>query len=269
MSERKSCISLQLAHPGCFYHNSREIAPLYLVRSPEVNDCDRKAKEAYAYAEELYREASTNYMKRTKQRLKIKQEKLLWEAVIVLNSTHTLKDVQKLAKYLEKKYQWQATQIVVHHDEGYKDKRGITRYNYHAHIVFFMLNKSGIYVFKKSNFGKKSMAILQTEVAKILKMPRGESKQTSKRERLSAKQYRQVEKEKDNMMEKLKDVSVDAELFEKYAREEHQAKKRLEIENEALKSDLEELKKELFEYKKKEKQKQAEDEEGYIPSLLT
>ena len=177
MTSRKSCISIEKAKPGCFYHASREVSPTYLVDSSNKNDYDRNAKEAQAYYAELLNESTKNYMNRTKQRLQIKQEKLLWEAVIVLNSTHTLKDVQKLAKYLEKKYQWQPVQIVIHRDEGYKDKRGIIRYNYHAHIVFFMLNKSGIYVFKKSNFGKKSMAILQTEVAKILKMPRGESKQ--------------------------------------------------------------------------------------------
>jgi hypothetical protein len=193
MSTRKSCINFQIAQPSCFFHNSREIIPSYLIDSPERNEYDKGAVVAKKHYEKLLSRATDNYTRRTKQRLQVSMDKLLWESVVVLESHHTLEDVQKLIKHFEKKYGWQAIQSSLHRDEGYRDEiTGEIVYNYHAHIVWLMLDERGIYRFKKRDFQKKDMARIQTEVAQILQMQRGVSKKKSGIERIPAKAYRQV-----------------------------------------------------------------------------
>ena len=133
-----------------------------------------------------------NYTKRTKQRIQTDEKKFLWEAVINLNEEHTINDVRVLARIIRMIYGWQAAQIGVHRDEGFKDpKSGKNIYNYHAHIIFFMLDKEGIYRFKKRDFGIKKMEELQTLVSYVLKMERGKSKKITKIERLEHRQYKQ------------------------------------------------------------------------------
>jgi hypothetical protein len=234
MQTRKSSISLEPAQQGCFFHMMREVVPSYIVDSVERNSYDKSAAEAMAYYEKLLNEANVNYMTRTKQMIQVANEKLIWEAVVVLDAHHTLNDVKKLTRYLENKYEWQVICAAVHNDEGYKDKitNKIT-YNYHAHILFLMLNKWGIYVFKKRDFGKKAMSVLQTEVATILQMPRGESKLKSRRERLSAKQYRKVAQEKYDLKFEIKRISAEADTFEDAMLCEH--KLRIEREDEIKK----------------------------------
>ena len=207
----------------------RNVVPSYLVDSVERNSYDKSATEAMLYYKNLLSEATINYMKRTKQRIQVSNKKLLWEAVVVLDTHHTLDDVKKLTLYLQKKYKWQTVCIAIHRDEGYQDEiTGKIIYNYHAHILFLMLNKQGIYVFKKRDYGKKAMSILQTEVAKILMMSRGESKLNSRRERLSAKQYRKVAQEKYDLKFEIERISAEAESFEDAMLREH----RLRIERE-------------------------------------
>ena len=215
MRKRKSCFNIKLAIKSCFYHNSREITPQYLVDSIERNSYDRNAKEAQEYYSKLIKEATIAYMKRTKQKLQVSEKKFLWEAVIVLDYFHTFSDVKKLVKFLNKNFGWQDIQIALHRDEGYIDE--ITNeiiYNYHAHIVFFMLNKKGIYSLKKRDFGKKRMSQIQTEVAKILRMQRGESKEKTGRKRLTARQYRQVAKEKYDLKFEIRRISDESDMFQ-------------------------------------------------------
>jgi len=231
MSKRKSCMNIEPARPGCFFHISREVVPNYLIDSTNRNSYDKSAIEAQAYYTKLLAEATYNYMKRTKQRLQVLEEKLLWEAVVVLEEYHTLEDIKKLAHFFEKKYGWQVVQTGLHADEGYEDEvAGKIIYNYHAHIVFLMLNKLGIYVFKKRDYGKKAMSKLQTDVARILKMPRGKDKRSSGRERLSAKQYRQVSQEKYDLQFKLDRMKEDASLFEEAMLDQQQLRMQSEVE---------------------------------------
>ena len=278
MSSRKSCINLEPAKPGSFFHISREVKPDYLLDSIKRNSCDKNAMEAQAQYDKLLSKAIDCYMKRTKQRLQLSPKKLLWEAVIVLEEHHTLKDVEKLSDYLAKKYGWQSIQIGLHRDEGYVDDvMGEFVYNYHAHIVFLMIDKRGIYVFKKREFGKKAMSILQTEVAEIMGMTRGISKLKSRRERLSAKQYRSVEKEKCDLQFKLDRMTDDAAMFEDVMLQEHDMRIKAENDN----KELQQIVLALQENKKKEniaidtEKKQPSDEETssvkdivHIPSRL-
>lgn len=125
----------------------------------------------------------------------------LWEAVINLEEHHTMDDVKKVADFIHKKYHLTPTAIAIHRDEGYKDKTtGEVKYNYHAHVMFYTVDngKSQMRI-----IGKKALSEMQTEVANLLHMERGQV--NSKTVRLNHRQYR----------EKAKELAEKEELYEK------------------------------------------------------
>lgn len=125
----------------------------------------------------------------------------LWEAVINLEEHHTLADVKKVADFIHKKYHLTPTAIAIHRDEGYKDKTtGETKYNYHAHVMFYTVENGKS---QMRTIGKKALSEMQTEVANLLHMERGQV--NSKNVRLNHRQYREKAKElaeKDELYEK-------------------------------------------------------------------
>lgn len=188
----KSCISIEKSTPNALQHNDRTNAPDYLMQERIGNySFNRSAEEAQALYQELRKEAFGNYTKRTGQKVQTAEDKMRWSAVVNLNADHTLKDVQNLADKLCEKYGWQEIQVAIHLDEGHKNERGAIVLNRHAHIEFLMLDKEGIFRFKKNEFRKKTMSEMQTLVAETLGMERGQSKLETKRERLSHRQYKQ------------------------------------------------------------------------------
>lgn len=125
----------------------------------------------------------------------------LWEAVINLEEHHTMDDVKKVADFIHKKYHLTPTAIAIHRDEGYKDKTtGETKYNYHAHVMFYTVENGKS---QMRTIGKKALSEMQTEVANLLHMERGQV--NSKTVRLNHRQYREKAKElaeKDELYEK-------------------------------------------------------------------
>lgn len=125
----------------------------------------------------------------------------LWEAVINLEEHHTMDDVKKVADFIHKKYHLTPTAIAIHRDEGYKDKTtDETKYNYHAHVMFYTVENGKS---QMRTIGKKALSEMQTEVANLLHMERGQV--NSKTVRLNHRQYREKAKElaeKDELYEK-------------------------------------------------------------------
>lgn len=115
----------------------------------------------------------------------------LWEAVINLEEHHTMDDVKKVADFIHKKYHLTPTAIAIHRDEGYKDKTtGETKYNYHAHVMFYTVENGKS---QMRTIGKKALSEMQTEVANLLHMERGQV--NSKTVRLNHRQYREKARE--------------------------------------------------------------------------
>jgi len=222
-----SSFHIQKANPAfSFLHLSRKVAPTYLIDNSERNDCNRTAEEAYQLFLNLFDKALKSYMGRTQQKIQLKDDKLLWEAVFNLNEEHTLDDVLELARILQEKYGWIEVQTAVHRDEGYIDEiTGKKIYNFHAHIIFFMLSPAGIYMFKTRDFPKHVMSEIQTLVAHTLGMERGEK---SNRVRLNAAQYRQVAKEKSDLNLEIMRLSLESESLLELALKEHQRNEKLE-----------------------------------------
>ncbi len=158
-------------------HNDRTIAPDYLLTHKSLGvEVDNKSDVADAIYTAKLNSATEAYANRVGQ--KIQAKKIKWSAVVNINENTTMDDLKRLSSFLEEKYGWQCYQIAIHRDEGHIDNEsGETVYNLHGHLELLMLNKDGIYCFKKRDFGKKKMATLQTEVADILGLERGISRE--------------------------------------------------------------------------------------------
>lgn len=160
----KSSINFAKASSGGLQHNDRSHSPDYLLPKEHrlANEVDFSANEADKKMTALYAEAKENYQEHTGQKLQATSYK--WEAVINLNKEHTLKDVQKLTKDLEKETGFTSVQIAIHRDEGRveKDKKGkdVPIYNNHAHVTFFTLDrKTGVNLYRKDITAKQRKEI--------------------------------------------------------------------------------------------------------------
>lgn len=214
----KSSINFQRAAKGGLHHNDRTEAkePEYLlpVEHRGKNECDRSAIDAGKMIEDLYARAKENYKKQTGQSLQAKS--YTWEAVINLNADHTLQDVQRLTKEIEKETGFTSVQIAIHRDEGHINERGIAERNLHAHVTFFTLDRqSGKQLYRKQATEKQKaegivpmdrerLSKLQDLTAATLSMERG--KKGSKAVRLGHKEFKQS---KQNELAKQKDLKAE------------------------------------------------------------
>ena len=127
------------------------------------------------------------------------------EAVVNLNSHHTMEDLKTLAKRLKEEKQIDCFQIHLHRDEG----KSRDELNFHAHLVFDWQNKEKGTMLK---LNRADMSQIQTIVAETLGMERGELKENSNRERLEAIEYKRAQEEK-----KVKTIEEKIERFDKRA----------------------------------------------------
>ena len=98
-----SSINIQTSTAHSFKHNDRTDTPNYLIDSPSLNECNKTHEEAQALLESYIKEAEQyrkNYGLRAMKSNTIKSV----EAVVNLNASHTLQDVEKLAKTIEKEF---------------------------------------------------------------------------------------------------------------------------------------------------------------------
>jgi hypothetical protein len=142
----------------------------------------------------------------------------LWEAVINLEEHHTMDDVKKVADFIHKKYHLTPTAIAIHRDEGYKDKTtDETKYNYHAHVMFYTVENGKS---QMRTIGKKALSEMQTEVANLLHMERGQV--NSKTVRLNHRQYREKAKELAEKDHKLAQAEKINDIFAQQIVDRHQ-----------------------------------------------
>ena len=92
---------------------------------------------------------------------------------------HTLKDLKKVAKYVEEKFGYRATLITLHRDEGhyeYDEQGNATKFvaNIHGHIRFCVLDpKNGKSIYRQKFRKRLEFKQLQTQIANMLGLQRG------------------------------------------------------------------------------------------------
>lgn len=115
------------------------------------------------------------------------------EAVVNIDPTHSMDDLKRLAAELKNQFGIDCFQIHIHKDEGHWDAQNEWKGNYHAHMLFDWQDKNTGKSFKLQ---RDSMSKIQTLVAEVLKMERGEFKENSNRERLEPIEYKRAQEQK-------------------------------------------------------------------------
>ena len=187
----KSSINFQKSKGHSYDHNFRKDEPNYLLKPAD------RLENFYWQNEKSAREIFDEELKSygTKKGKRPTFENSHWEAVLNLNKNHTLEDVQKLAEYIEKKFNITCATIAVHRDEGnYKNDK--PQHNFHAHITFVTV-KDGQQNWRKEKIKPADLRELQTAVAEMLQMERGQ--ENSEAERLSHKQYKKAAQQKEQL----------------------------------------------------------------------
>ncbi len=194
----KSSINFQKAKGHSYDHNFRKDEPNYLLKPAD------RLENFYWQNEKSAREIFDEELKSygTKKGKRPIFENSHWEAVLNLNKNHTLEDVQKLAEYIEQKFNITCATIAVHRDEGhYKNDK--PQHNFHAHITFVTV-KDGQQNWRKEKIKPADLRELQTAVAEMLQMERGEIREKSERiTSLNHRQYREVARQKEKLVNEL------------------------------------------------------------------
>lgn len=170
-------------------HNDRTLPPSYLIDNEREVECNHNAEQARKLKEQIINEAKEVYVSRTGQRFQAKTYE--WSAVCNIKPDTTMDDLEALTKHLSDEYGFQCYQIAIHRDEGHIDEDGKEQINHHAHLEFITLDKqTGIN--RQRELTPKKLRELQTEVAEILQMQRGQDKRISGRQRVEPRKYAQM-----------------------------------------------------------------------------
>lgn len=187
----KSSINFQKSKGHSYDHNFRKDEPNYLLKP--ADRLENFYWQNQKSAREIFDEELKSYG--TKKGKRPTFENSHWEAVLNLNKNHTLEDVQKVAEYIEQKFNITCATIAVHRDEGhYKNDK--PQHNFHAHITFVTV-KDGQQNWRKEKIKPADLRELQTAVAEMLQMERGQ--ENSEAERLSHKQYKKAAQQKEQL----------------------------------------------------------------------
>lgn len=185
-------------------HNDRDLPPNYLISDTgcEVN---RNHREALKLRNEIIENAINTYNKNKSPKApNFKAKSYEWSAVVNIKSDTNMQDLEKLAEHFEKKYGFQCYQIAIHRDEGYIEN-GEKHINHHAHLEFITLDKeTGKNMYRRELISPKILRQIQTEVAEILDMERGQDKRISKRERVEPRKYAQIKEQEKKTQKELK-----------------------------------------------------------------
>ena len=240
---RKSGITLQYHKNvaiGYFLHNSREKPTANSIFKEEKNIVNVNGKKAMINFFNELKRREKKYIERTGKNLQKNAIKHI-SAIVNLDHFHTEEDLKKLIEWLEKELGTKVIQYAIHRDEGHIDKiTGEKKINYHAHLEMLALDEDGYSIRRK--ISPSFLRKLQTEVAKILNMPRGESIKKTKRKRLDTYEYKEAmklkEKETLKLRNEIEQLKKEKEQLENEVNNLKEEKKILEKENLDLKNEI-------------------------------
>ena len=259
----KACLSMQRCNMKvAAFHNSREgfVPESSRPELAKKNRCSCSALAALQKIQKWDQKADENYAKTHGGRKSpVKEQNKVWEAVINLNDRHTLKDVKKLTKKLEKITGYKAAQIAIHKDEGHLDEEsGNFVLNIHAHVIFYARDvKTGLSL-SAANYARKDlMRQMQDAVADELCMERGRPAEETGRKHLSPRAFK---------AQKRQEAAINAnnkEWEQKLEKTSKEWEAKLEANNKAWQE-----KQAAWEQKQAEREARREEWERKIPEII-
>jgi hypothetical protein len=172
-------------------HNNRQMPPSYLLVEGGKGFESRYipfngSKSAAESRSKIIEACQQAYLRVKKQ--KFQARSYLWSAVINIKPDTTIDDIRKAVKLIEKETGFKCYQYAIHRDEGYIDDGGNVQLNEHAHLEFVSLDlATGINLQRQLTPAK--LRELQTKLATVLQMTRGEDKRVSGRQRIEPRAY--------------------------------------------------------------------------------
>ena len=161
------------------FHNMRvgPKAASSFAEFQHLNETNMSAKDALVLERRLEKEAMDKYYETYGQKFKTKH--CFLELVVNLKKHHTLKDLEKVAKYVEEKFGYRATLTTLHRDEGhyeYDEQGNAIKFvaNIHGHIRFCVLDpENGKSIYRQKFRKRLEFKQLQTQIANMLGLQRG------------------------------------------------------------------------------------------------
>ena len=292
---RGSSANIRKAKSNSQKHNERNeekepkyFLPLEYRQENETWDCGISEQELFEQELQKYNEIKKGYNGKRPA-----FENCKWEMIINLNNTHDMADCQKVADYVANKFNFHSTRIAIHRDEGrlidldnaddktntliltgkrkncYKDENskkyywdkelskeinvGVV-YNYHAHLNFLTI-KDAKQNMRRAYIKREDLSELQTKLAIMLDMPRGEiikeSERSIDKKHRSGREYAKEQHEQQETLLNLKEQKEILEIERKasvgnnYTKEYFRELKRLATKELKSKDELEKEIKEL------------------------
>ncbi|HDX3452574.1 TPA: mobilization protein [Campylobacter coli] len=190
------------------FHNAN-VRPDYAIGGELVFDLG--GYEALELKNKIVSEAKEAYEKNKSPKApKFKAKSYEWSLVVNIKPDTSMNDLKNLSKHFQEKYGFQCYQIAIHRDEGHFNEQGEKLINHHAHMEFITLDKeTGKNNFRREKISPKVLREIQTEIAEILGMERGEDKRISGAKRIEPRAYAALkEKEK---REKKRNINLEQE----------------------------------------------------------
>lgn len=254
--ESKSSINFKAVDKNSELHNYRKV-PLDYLKKEVLGNFENWSKMTIS---EVEKEAK-QYCKAKSGRKLQKNAKIIREGVVNLKSTTTMDDLKQMASILKDEFGFDIFQIHIHRDEGHYDKKtNKLIINHHAHVV---ARWQDMETGKVLRLLKLDLSKLQTRVAEILDMERGELRVNSNVQRLEAIEYKVQQEEKrlaevkDNLSKGLEhhrsmkaQINREANLLDELSVNNH----KLKFSNEELDEKKKQSEKELIDLEKNAEQ---------------
>ena len=173
-------------------HNDRtnDTAQTITKELSHLNEIDTPSNKVRERIDKLYAQAEKNYYAYCEKKNGLaksgkpkglqnftKKDKCYHEFIYELDSQSTMEQCQDLTKQIAELTGFTPLQVAIHRDEVFKDERGETKTHYHAHAVFFTLDKDGLQLARReASLHKGNLSKIQTLTATALKMKRGENR---------------------------------------------------------------------------------------------
>lgn len=194
-----------------------------------LNECTKPSSEVLKEIDKLYDEAMAK-LKGTKGK-RTPKERSFHEAIFEIAEDTTMEQCQKLADEICKLTGFRTLQIAIHRDEGHTDLEGNFKTHYHAHAVFFTLDKdTGKQLARQeASLTKYNLSKIQDLASEILGLERGQK--GSKKQYISDyREYKAIQQAKTEVERQLK-ASFEKQREKLAIKEQELAQKELEIQN--------------------------------------
>lgn len=159
-------------------HNDRTNSNADNIRKDlsHLNECDKSASQALKQIDTLYKEAMQKLDEAKKKGKRTPKERSFHEAIFEINESTTMQQCQELTQRIAELTGFTPLQISIHKDEGHTNEQGEWIPHYHAHAVFFTLDKStGKQLARQeASLNPRNLSKIQDIASKVLEMQRGE-----------------------------------------------------------------------------------------------